>query len=88
MTADDHKQATTYCVERWAARLAHAPDAASLVAEAVVTNCDGIILAYEDAKAKENAGSNMTPDQARDYWRKRALFIALQTRAGHCYPDA
>jgi hypothetical protein len=88
VTADDQKQATTYCVERWAARLSRAKDTATEVADAVVTICDGNILAYEAAKAKGEAGSNMSPPDAREYWRKRALFIAIQSRAGHCYPNA
>ena len=87
-SADDNKQATTYCVERWAARLASAADTASEVAEAVIANCDGAIGAYETAKIRERVGPNMTSEEARDYWLKRAKFIVVQTRAGHCYPNA
>jgi hypothetical protein len=88
ITTDDHKQAATYCVERWAARLAVAHDPAPDVVDAVIANCDGAILAYEAAKAKDSPGSEMTPIEAHNYWRKQAQFIVIQTRAGHCYPNA
>lgn len=87
-TADDQMQVTAYCVERWAARLAAAPDDASEVVKAVLGACDNAIAYLEQAKAKEQPGSEMLPDQARSYWRKRAQFIVVQTRAGDCYPNA
>jgi len=87
-SADDQMQLTAYCVERWAARLSHSPDDASQVVEAVIGACDGAIIAYEAAKAKEDKANNVPRTEAYDYWRKRAQFVAVQTRAGNCYPDA
>ncbi len=86
--ADDQMQITVHCVEHWAARLAAAPDAASQVVEAVISACDGAIVYLEDAKSREDPGSEMSPEAAREYWRRRAQFIVVQTRAGNCYPDA
>lgn len=87
-TADDQMQVTAYCVEHWAARLAGGPDVASEVVEAVIGACDGAIVALDAAKTKEVAGSEISLGAARNYWRKRAQFIVVQTRAGNCYPDA
>lgn len=87
-TADDQMQLTSYCVERWAARLSHAPDRASEIVEAVIGACDGAISAYEAAKAKEDETYDLSRADAYAYWRKRAQFVVVQTRAGNCYPDA
>jgi hypothetical protein len=87
-TADDQMQLTAYCVERWAARLAAAPDDASEVVEAVVAACDGAIVAHQAMVAKEQPGHESPLPQEYVYWRGRAQFIVVQTRAGHCYQDA
>ena len=81
-------QLTAYCVERWAARLSRAPDRASEVTDAVIGACDGAIVAYEAAMAKEDATYDVPREAAYAYWRKRAQFITVQTRAGNCYSDA
>lgn len=88
-TADDQMQVTASCVERWAARLALAPDPADHVVQAVLGGGCGEAISYlESMKAKEQPGSEMTSEQAAEYWRQRAIFIVVQTRAGNCYPDA
>ncbi len=86
-TADDQRQVTYGCVERWAARLARSKtDSASDVAEAAVGACeDAITVLTEKIRTEDEANwMEMTPG----FWHRRAQFIAVQTRAGNCYPDA
>ena len=42
----------------------------------------------EAMKAKEDPASELPITEANDYWRKRALFIVIQARAGDCYSNA
>lgn len=86
-TADDQRQVTYSCVERWAARLAQSKtDKATEVAEAAVGACeDTITVLAEKMRAEDEADwMEMKPG----FWHRRAQFIAVQTRAGNCYPDA
>lgn len=86
-TSDDQLQTTMSCVERWAARLAKGPDPAASVARAAVGACDGAIASLVVMGAKDRIHD--APHYAdREWWRDHALFIAVQTRAGNCYPDA
>jgi hypothetical protein len=88
-TADDQMQATASCVERWAARLAASPDPAPDVAEAVVTGACGVAIAsLQEMSEQESPEEGGSGNISVAYWRGRALFITVQTRAGNCYPDA
>lgn len=71
------------CVEHWSARLATGKDTASEVAAATLGACAEAF----DYEAKLAAEENVEPT-IREFWYGRALFIAVQTRAGNCYPDA
>ena len=73
------------CIEHWSAKLARGSDNASVVARAAVATCDswgGI-----DRTNVLGEKLNVAP-MSREDWRDQALFIVVQTRAGHCYPDA
>ena len=85
-TADDQRQVTFWCVERWAARLAAAPDSAEKVADAAFAACEDAVTMYEQKVRSE--GGEIRAEQMQGFWRRRALFIVVQTRAGNCYPDA
>ena len=84
-TADDQRQVLYSCMERWAARLSHSPDAASLVARAAVAACDEARVYY--ANYLEQEKSPPDKETTREFWIERTLFIAVQTRAGNCYKD-
>jgi hypothetical protein len=86
--ASNQNQVTSYCVERWAARLSRAPDNASQVVAAVMAACGNAISYLEGMKAKEDPGSELPIAAARNYGQERALFIVIQARAGGCYKDA
>ncbi len=85
-SADDQRQVLYSCMERWAARLAASPDPAPTVARATIAACDEARLYYADWLERDQT----PPDKAttREYWTERAIFIAVQTRAGNCYKDA
>lgn len=85
-SADDQRQVLYSCMERWAARLARSDDAAPYVARAAVAACDDARQYYANWLVRENT----PPDEAtkREFWIERTMFIAVQTRAGNCYPDA
>jgi hypothetical protein len=87
VTADDQRQVVFSCVERWAARLAHSEgDSATEVAGAAVAACEDAIALLDQKSRQEEEGARL---EARPgFWNRRALFIAVQTRAGNCYPDA
>lgn len=76
-TLGERRDFAASCVEHWAARLAKSKqDSASDVAKAATVACSGAIM------------QAATPNEDRSYWFDRAHFIAVQTRAGDCYPDA
>jgi hypothetical protein len=81
--ADNRKQIAFACVERWAARLSAGDDSASEVAEAALGACDDAIqfLEMDEAKAE---GRDPDMDRANSYWRREAVFRAVQWRAGNC----
>ena len=85
-SAEDQRQVLNSCMERWAARLSHSPDAASLVARAAVAACDEARIYYADLLEAEKSAPNK--QTTREFWIERTLFIAVQTRAGNCYNDA
>ena len=85
----DQRQVVASCVERWAARLAAAPDSASDVANGVVTGACGTAIEYLQRMEESENPDGVSPlDAKRAYYYGRALFITIQTRAGNCYPDA
>lgn len=86
-TADDQKQVTYSCVERWAARLAHSPDNAAAVAVGAVAACEDAIALMQERMAAEG-GWEGSLELGPGFWQRRAQFIVVQTRAGGCYPDA
>ncbi len=86
-TTEDQVQVTFACVERWAARFAKGPDSPYAVARAAVAACDGAIEQLTEM-AKKPGSVDYTDYQDKAWWRDRAMFIAVQTRAGNCYPDA
>lgn len=71
------------CVERWAARLSYSPDDARIVAEAALGACEAAIGHYEVAMAKTEE-RQPDHDKALAYWRRQAMFRAVQWRAGKC----
>jgi hypothetical protein len=76
------------CVEHWAARLARSKaDNADNVAKAAVQACHGAIEAAAEPETPNAMDASPTKVDY-DYWRRHAHFIAVQTRAGNCYPDA
>jgi hypothetical protein len=86
-TADDQRQVTYGCVEHWAARLAQSKiDSASEVADAAVGACEDAIVLLAEKMQAENQGDWM--ELKPGFWQRRAKFIAVQTRAGNCYPNA
>lgn len=76
-------QITAACVERWAARLSFSGDSASDVADAAIGACDDAI-AYSEKEAAQKQGRQPDISQAEAYWRREALFRAIQWRAGNC----
>ena len=87
LAAMDRSQRSSSCVERWAARLARSPrDSARDVADAAIEGCRETVR-YEVAEWNKQGTVTDFDATVRDYWR-RAHFIAVQTRAGNCYPDA
>jgi hypothetical protein len=86
-TADDQRQVTYACVERWSARLARSKvDGPDDVAKAAIGACEDAIVAMRKKMLTE--GQNDWLEMTPGFWRRRAFFIAVQTRAGNCYPDA
>ena len=85
-TADDQKQVLYSCMERWAARLARSKESPDVVARAAFAGCEDALLYYQAAQAREKEPD--TPESNADFWLRRTLFIAVQTRAGNCYKDA
>lgn len=86
-TSSDQLQVAMSCVERWSARLATGPDPAPHVARAAVNACGGAIDHLVQLGREDHIEDD--PDFSdRQWWRDHALFIAVQTRAGDCYPDA
>jgi hypothetical protein len=86
-TVNDQVQVASACVERWAARLARSKqDSAETVANAAVAGCAKAIDYIDEIVP--NAMDASPPDHDYTEWRQRALFVAVQTRAGRCYPDA
>jgi hypothetical protein len=92
-TKDEQEQNLYSCVERWAAKLARSPqDSATEVALAAVAVCENELIIYNAATGQEATGPLTTidfgPKNYEEFWVNRARFIAVQTRAGDCYPDA
>lgn len=90
-TMDDYNQVMTYCVERWAARLAASDASASEISRASIDPCSTTLAFYRDAIVNEQRmqpGDALPEVGTTPYWERRALFIAIQTRAGGCYPSA
>lgn len=85
-SADDQRQVLYSCMERWAARLSHAKDAAPIVARAAVAACDEARAYYAERLMLEKLP--LDNETQREFWMERTLFIAVQTRAGNCYKDA
>lgn len=85
-TSDDQLQVTSYCVERWAARLAKGQNNAETAARAAIAGCHDAIERLASMTQRDHiAGEWFSAD---GYWHRRALFVAAQTRAGNCYPNA
>ncbi len=76
------------CVERWAARLSRGPDTPSAISEAVLGACEDSIAFYVEERSKALKQEMPTPSEYERFWRRRATYIAVQTRAGGCYKDA
>ena len=90
-TADDQKQVTYSCMERWAARLARGTDTADEVSRAAFAACEDALLFYRAELRREGQiteTSQLPLDATDDFWKRRTLFIAVQKRAGDCYHDA
>lgn len=85
-SAADQRQVTYSCVERWAARLSRSPDSAGDVAVAAFAACEDAVFVYNERLAAEQTTGSL--EQTPGFWLRRARFIAVQTRAGDCYPDA
>lgn len=85
-TSDDQLQVTAYCVEHWAARLAKGPDNVDAVVRASIAGCYDAIERLQVMTARDHIAGEWYSDIA--HWQRRALFIAVQTRAGNCYNDA
>ena len=83
MTSDDEKQVLYSCMERMAARLARSKEAPDVVSRAAFAACEDALLFYQGALAREKKPE--TPESRADFWLRRTLFIAVQTRAGNCY---
>lgn len=93
VSADDQRQVLYSCMERWAARLSQSKqDGATDVAKAAVAACDEALRHYVYLFGKEGNFKiplQDYPDISREeFWIERTRFIAVQTRAGDCYPDA
>ena len=86
-TAAARMQVTASCVDHWAARLATGPDRASEVAEGALGACDETFTYLRDQQIKEGDKA-LSLDEMRAFWRRRAITVALQVRAGNCHPDA
>lgn len=90
-TTDDQKQVTYSCMERWAARLARGTDSADEVSKAAFAACREALVYYRSYLIKDGVitETGPMPTEATDeFWLGRTMFIAVQTRAGNCYPDA
>lgn len=90
-TAEDQKQVVYSCMERWAARLARGPDSADAVSRAAFAACEDALAFYRDKLVKDGEiqiGELLPKDATDQFWKRRTLFIAVQTRAGNCYSDA
>lgn len=85
-TSDDQLQVTAYCVEHWAARLAKGPDNVDAVVRASIAGCYDAIERLQVMTTRDHIAGEWYSDIA--HWQRRALFIAVQTRAGNCYNDA
>jgi hypothetical protein len=80
-------QIAATCIEGWAARLATGPDRISEVAEGAIGGCETTLIYYRNAKLEAGYPAD-TLAEMRDFWRRRATFVALQVRAGNCHHDA
>lgn len=81
-------QAAYACVEQWSMRLAKASDGAAVVADAVLAECQQEL--ESESKGVIQSWGKVVPldPQVREYWRGKALFHIVQTRAGNCsYPE-
>ena len=80
-------QVTESCVERWAARLATGPDSVTEVATGAIGACDKTFYHLRRQQIKEY-GATEPLGEMREFWQRRAKFVALQVRAGNCHPEA
>ena len=85
------------CVRRWAYSLASSRDNADVVAEAVVSACNGSLTRWNrqavelpgggEAAASLTTGEPTTPlAEHNNVLRSRALLYVVQARAGSCAP--
>lgn len=83
-TADDQRQVMISCIDHWSRRLAKSPqDRAHDVADAALGACWDAIEMYVSMAAAEKKPTEGV-DAVSSYWRRHALFVAVQTRAGNC----
>jgi hypothetical protein len=80
-------QVTASCVERCAARLATGPDLVTEVAAGALGACDETFTYLRNQQIQED-GEAPSLEELRAHWRRRAMTIALQVRAGNCHLDA
>lgn len=85
-TVTDQRQAVYACVERWSARLSKGDESIRDVSQAAVAACEDAIVLLRSFADKEQ--SDLAREGQAEFWTRRAHFIAVQTRAGNCYPDA
>lgn len=81
------------CIHLWAYRLASSPDAANLVAKAVVQACNDVANVAAESGGKAQA-AKLGDDESRaiteayrgitSVGEMTALFRVVQARAGHC----
>lgn len=85
-SAGVQKQVLYSCMAQWAARLARSKESPHAVARAAFAACEDALVYYQAVLAKEKQPE--TTESDADFWLRRTLFIAVQTRAGNCYKDA
>lgn len=83
LAADNRLQVATACVERWGARLSFSKDSARDIADAAIGACDDAIDYLEADQAKQDERPQDI-EAARTRWRRKAMFRAIQWRAGEC----
>ena len=83
-TANDQRQIMVSCIDHWSRRLAKSErDSAYEVADAALGACWDAIETYVSMADVEKTPTDGVEAIATN-WRRHAIFVAVQTRAGNC----